>query len=60
MNGSGKWVMGAFMALLAIVGLLMAGRAQDSVFYFVGLLFFIFGVAFNFALIGRYSGRSSS
>ena len=60
MDGSGKWIMGGLMALMAILGLLMASRAQDSVFYFVGLLFFIFGVVFNFSLIGRYAGRSSS
>ena len=49
----GHWIRGIFMGLLALVGLVMASKAVDATFYWVGLLFFVFGVGFIFALIGR-------
>lgn len=57
MNGTGKWIFGGCMVLIALIGLAMASRAVDDVIYFVGLLLFVFGVMMNFWLIGRYVGR---
>ena len=56
MNGTGKWIFGGCMVLVALIGLTMASRAVDDVIYFVGLLLFLFGVLMNFWLIGRYVG----
>jgi len=57
MSDTGAWVLGGVMALLAIVGLFLAANARDEVFYLTGLLLFLFGVLFDFALIGRHAGR---
>jgi hypothetical protein len=56
-DGVGPWVLGALMALLSLVGLIMANGATDGAFYAVGLLFFAFGVLFIFGLIRAYVGR---
>jgi hypothetical protein len=53
----GPWILGALMALLSLFGLVMASGATDAGFYGVGLLFFLFGVLFNFGLIARHVGR---
>lgn len=60
MQGTGKWIFGACMTLIALIGLAMASRAVDDVIYFVGLLLFVFGVLMNFWLIGRYVGRTKA
>ena len=60
MAGIGTWVLGGVMGLLALVGLIMASGAADGMFYFTGLLFFLFGVLFIFFLIGRNVGRPSA
>jgi hypothetical protein len=54
---SGPWVLGAFMALLSLLGLVMASGAKDELFYSVGLIFFLFGLLFIFGLIRKYVGR---
>ena len=59
MSESLKWVVGVAMGFFALLGLVMASKAQDEVFYFVGLLFFAFGVVFNYALAAT-SGRPRS
>jgi hypothetical protein len=53
----GPWILGAFMALLSLLGLIMANGATDGGFYGVGLLFFVFGVLFIFGLIRTNVGR---
>jgi hypothetical protein len=53
----GPWILGALMALLSLIGLIMANGATDAGFYAVGLLFFGFGVLFIFGLIHTYVGR---
>ncbi len=57
MEGIGAWILGIIMGLLALFGLVMASQAVDGMFYFTGLLFFLFGVLFNFFLIGKNVGR---
>ena len=54
---SGPWVLGTFMALLSLLGLVMASGAKDELFYSVGLIFFLFGLLFIFGLIRKYVGR---
>ena len=48
------WVWGVVAGLIALVGLLMAGGAQDGEFAFAGLLFMLFGIGYIFYLIRRY------
>ena len=49
----GPWILGALMALLSLLGLVMASGAEDGLFYGVGLAFFLFGVLFIFGLIQK-------
>lgn len=56
MSATGAWVLGGVMGLISLVGLFMASRAHDDMFYIVGLLLFLFGVLFNFGLIRRCTG----
>lgn len=53
----GPWVLGGVMALLSLLGLVLASAAEDTVFYGTGLALFVFGVLFIFGLIHRYVGR---
>jgi hypothetical protein len=53
----GPWVLGGIMALLALLGLGLASRAQDDVLYGTGLGLFVFCVLFIFYLIRRNVGR---
>ena len=57
MEGIGTWVLGGVMGLLSLLGLIMASRAADGMFYATGLLFFLFGVLFIFFLIARNVGH---
>ena len=56
-DATGSWVLGAVMGLLSLVGLLMASRAVDTIFYGTGLALFVFCVLFIFVLIHRNVGR---
>jgi hypothetical protein len=51
------WILGAVIALVSLVGLGIASRAEDLVFYLTGLGLFVLGVLFIFWLIYRYVGR---
>lgn len=53
----GQWVLGALMGLLSLIGLLLASRAHEGALYVVGLLLFAFGVAFNYWLVARNTGK---
>lgn len=53
----GPWVLGGVMALLALLGLGLASRAQDYVVYGTGLGLFVFCVLVIFYLIHRNVGR---
>ena len=48
-----SWVIGIMVGLVGFMGLFMASRATDAVFYWVGLLFFVFAVLFCYGLIGH-------
>ena len=56
MSDLGSWILGAVMGVISLAGLVMASQAKDEAFYYTGLLFFVFGVLFVFALIKRSTG----
>ena len=60
MGDIGSWILGGAMGVISLVGLIMASQAQDDAFYYTGLLFFVFGVLFIFALIKRCTGTPSA
>lgn len=45
-------LLGILGAIIAVLGLFMAGGAHEGGMYFAGMAFFLFGVALNFWLIG--------
>lgn len=51
------WILGIVMGVVSLIGLGIAGRAEDPTFYLTGLGLFVLGVLFNFGLIHRYVGR---
>ncbi len=53
MSDAGKWGWGAALVIVAIVGLFLAARAEDTPMYLHGLLIFAFGAAAAFWLIAR-------
>jgi hypothetical protein len=53
----GAWILGIVMGVASLVGLAIASRAEDDVFYGTGLGLFVFGVVFIYGLIYRYVGR---
>jgi len=53
----GPWILGGVMGLIALIGLGLASRAEDDVFYGTGLGLFLIGVLFVFFLIHRNVGR---
>ena len=52
----GAWILGAVMAALAMLGLVMASQAVDTIFYVTGLALSAFGVLFVFVLIKQNTG----
>jgi hypothetical protein len=48
-----SWVMGVFVGLLGLVGLVLASGARDGAVYGFGIGVFIFAVLFVFLLIKR-------
>jgi hypothetical protein len=51
------FVTGALMGIIAVIGLFLASRAHDPMFYAFGLLLFAFGLIFVFGLIHRHTGK---
>jgi uncharacterized membrane protein len=47
------WILGLFMALLAVLGLVLAAGAYDTGMYTFGLLLFAFGTFFDFWLVKK-------
>lgn len=48
-----SWVMGVFVGLLGLIGLVIAAGAKDAPFHGFGLAVFAFAVLFDFWLIKR-------
>ena len=53
MGDVSKWVVGAAISVLALVGLIVSARAQDATMYWVGLAIFVFAVLFIFHMVKR-------
>ena len=53
------WCWGIVAGLIALVGLFMAGGANDGEFAFAGFLFMLFGIGYIFFLITRYGPGGS-
>ena len=51
MSNESRWVYGACMALLSLLGLFLASRVADAALYWTGLAFFLFGVLMIFNMI---------
>ena len=54
MGRIGIWITGALFGLVGLVGLFMASGAQDDMFYFSGLVMFVFSILLIFRLISKY------
>ena len=54
MQSIALWAWGVLAGLVALVGLLMAGKADDGGFELAGYLFMLFGALFVISLIRRY------
>ena len=52
----GSWILGTALVLISLLGLFMASRATDAVFYGTGLTFTAVGVLLTFYLIHRETG----
>jgi len=48
--------MGVAMAVLALLGLVIAGNATDTTMYYAGLGLCLFGILFNYGMIARRAG----
>ncbi|MBM3600374.1 MAG: hypothetical protein FJX35_19410 [Alphaproteobacteria bacterium] len=53
MGDVSKWIVGAAVAVLALIGLIVAAKAQDSTMYWVGLAIFVFAIGFIFNMVKR-------
>jgi hypothetical protein len=56
----GRWVVGFMVAVIGLFALYLASRAEDSVMYYTGIIFFIGAVLFNFFQIKQVFDRSST
>jgi hypothetical protein len=55
-NVAGAWALGVIMAILALLGLIMASGAVDPIFRGTGLALAAFGALFVFVLIKQNAG----
>jgi hypothetical protein len=58
MSDVAAWIGGVCMALLALLGLLLASRAVDGPFQLFGLALLLFGILAIFGLIARATSAS--
>ncbi len=59
MQDGAAWVLGLAMAVLALLGLIIAGNATDNTMYYAGLGLCLFGVLFNYGMIARRAGKGN-
>ncbi|MBO6863986.1 MAG: hypothetical protein RLW87_07430 [Alphaproteobacteria bacterium] len=52
-----SWGLGIVMALIALVGLVLAAGAADATMEWVGLLLTLFGIGYNYGLIVQNTGH---
>lgn len=53
-------LLGLFGAVVAILGLFLAAGTKEATMFFVGMVFFLFGVALNFWLIARATAKPAA
>jgi hypothetical protein len=56
----GDIIVGAFVALLGLIGLVLAGGALDQEIYLFGLSLFAFAVAFDWGLMLKANRRAEA
>ena len=56
----GHWIVGFMVAVTGLFALYLASRAEDTVMYYTGVLFFIGSVLFNFFQIKQAYDRTSA
>ena len=57
MEGTGKWITGGALGLLAFLGLFAASRAADEAFYYGGWLLAIGCVTAIFIMVNKHYDR---
>ncbi len=57
MNDLSSWGVGIAMALLSLLGLIIASRATDDVIFWTAIGLMLFGILFNYYLAGRSNKR---
>jgi hypothetical protein len=53
MDHIGRWITNGIVGVIGILGLFVASRATDDIFYAMGLIVFVIAVAFIFYSIRR-------
>lgn len=59
MHDGSAWILGFAMAVLAVLGLIIAGNATDTTMYYAGLGLCLFGVLFNYGMVARRTGKGN-
>ncbi|WP_448204049.1 hypothetical protein [Azospirillum sp. sgz302134] len=57
MEGTGRWIVGGVLGLLAFLGLLAASRAADEAFYYGGWILAIGSVVAIFYMVVKHYDR---
>lgn len=57
MKGTGSWIIGGALGLLAFFGLFAASRAADTAFYYGGFLIAIGAIAAIFIMVASHYNR---
>lgn len=60
MHDGSAWILGVAMAVVALVGLVIAGNATDTTMYYAGLGLCLFGILFNYGMVARHAGKRKS
>ena len=53
MQGTGKWIAGAAIGFIGVLGLFLAAHAHDGTFYYAGLAVFALAVLIIGAMVKR-------
>ena len=60
MQGTGSWIFGGLTGLIGLIGLIVAAHAHEQVFYFTGVVLFVFAVALVLATIKTCFDRQAA
>ncbi len=56
----GRWIFGALAAIVGLLALYIASRADEPMMYYTGIFFFIGTVLFNFLQIKQVFDKQSA